>query len=161
MGVGAISSSRSPSRARMSSSCPARKPSASLSAFGTTIRPARSMVAFMESRMPQKWQFYNQNARITAQRTSKPGRFTKNELGPWRIERAFGFVEQGARVRPIVNPRRGILEHEAGIFSGAIQGCADRCGCARVRRLAWFVADGAQLRQAGPDPARTVGDTAG
>ena len=54
--VEAISISRHPSPARISTSCPGLRPSASRRALGTTMRPALSMVAFTAFRMPQQSQ---------------------------------------------------------------------------------------------------------
>ncbi len=52
IGVEAISISSRPSPARISSGWPGLRPSACRRAFGTTIRPAVSMVAFMDEILP-------------------------------------------------------------------------------------------------------------
>jgi hypothetical protein len=57
--VAAISISRRSCAARISRGCPGLRPSASRSAFGTMILPARSMAVFMASRMAVRWHFCN------------------------------------------------------------------------------------------------------
>ena len=58
--VGAISISRRPSPARISSDWPGFRPRACRNGFGTTIRSAASMVDFMAYKMAPQWHQYKQ-----------------------------------------------------------------------------------------------------
>lgn len=155
MGVEAISISSRPAPARISSGWPGFSPSACRSGLGTTMRPARSMTAFMARTMPRKWHSRNRTEGRSLPRPALAltglARSAKGRRLTMEAEMTVWARPRWTRPREFVGRGYAVL---LGLLLVAVMPTLGATAAPESFEVQLYVRDG--YLAVDPDPARTV-----